>query len=77
MLKLLELALEDAVAFYYLSFASDAVDNNDALGKDSISKRVVKLFNVAADDDDNDDGDGGVDQSCKMSIFLHRLFLSN
>ena len=80
MLKLLELALEDAVAFCYLSFASDAVDNNDALGKDSISKRVVKLFYVAADDDDNDDGDdgdGGIDQSCKMSIFLHRLFLSN
>ena len=40
----------------------------------------MKLFYVAADDDDNDDGDdgdGGVDQSCKMSIFLHRLFLSN
>ena len=69
MLKLLELALEDAAAFCYLSFASDAVDNNDALGKDSISRRVMKLFYVAADDDDNDDGDdvydgdGGVDYS--------------
>ena len=41
MLKLLELALEDAIAFCYLSFASDAVDNNDALGKDSISKGGV------------------------------------